>query len=283
MIVIKSNAHKYPVRFMCKMLEISTSGYYKYKTKQPEIDPEIQRVVRIFNDNQKAYGTRRIQKECRREGVIISRRRIARIMHAEGLISTYTLAHYKVHKTIVNEDTVVNEVNRQFDGRDIYEVLVSDLTYVRVDGSWNYICMILDLHSREIVGYSCGTNKNALLVMKAFSRIKKNLSDVQYFHTDRGNELKNRLIDEVLGVFDIKRSLSNKGTPYDNVVSEATFKAIKTEFVYQNSFKSLDELRSNYRLMFGGLIIKDYTQLLDIFHLLSPETITSYKKCPLKC
>ena len=114
---------------MCKMLEISTSGYYKYKTKQPEIDPEIQRVVRIFNDNQKAYGTRRIQKECRREGVIISRRRIARIMHAEGLISTYTLAHYKVHKTIVNEDTVVNEVNRQFDGRDIYEVLVSDLTY----------------------------------------------------------------------------------------------------------------------------------------------------------
>ena len=129
--------------------------------------------MRIFNDNQKAYGTRRIQKECRREGVIISRRRIARIMHAEGLISTYTLAHYKVHKTIVNEDTVVNEVNRQFDGRDIYEVLVSDLTYVRVDGSWNYICMILDLHSREIVGYSCGTNKNALLVMKAFSRIKK--------------------------------------------------------------------------------------------------------------
>lgn len=224
------------------MLEISTSGYYKYKTKQPEIDPEIQRVVRIFNDNQKAYGTRRIRKECRREGVIISRRRIARIMHAEGLISTYTLAHYKVHKTIVNEDTVANEVNRQFDGRDIYEVLVSDLTYVRVDGSWNYICMILDLHNREIVGYSCGTNKNALLVMKAFSRIKKNLSDVQYFHTDRGNEFKNRLIDEVLEVFDIKRSLSNKGTPYDNAVAEATFKAIKTEFVYQNSFKSLDEL-----------------------------------------
>lgn len=143
---------------------------------------------------------------------------------------------------MVNEDNVANEVNRQFDGRDSYEVLVSDLTYVRVDGSWNYICMILDLHNREIVGYSCGSKKDALLVMKAFSRIKKNLSKVQYFHTDRGNEFKNRLIDETLKVFDIKRSLSNKGTPYDNAVAEATFKAIKTEFVHQNSFKSLDEL-----------------------------------------
>lgn len=53
---------------MCKMLDISTSGYYKYKISEPEVDPETQCVVRIFNDNQKAYGTRRIRKECRREG-----------------------------------------------------------------------------------------------------------------------------------------------------------------------------------------------------------------------
>ncbi|QNN61747.1 IS3 family transposase [Erysipelothrix inopinata] len=83
---------------MCKILDISISGFYKYKISKPKIDTETQRVVRIFNDNQKTYGSRCIRKECRREGVVVSRRRIARIMQVEELISTCVLAHYKVHK-----------------------------------------------------------------------------------------------------------------------------------------------------------------------------------------
>lgn len=72
------------------------------------------------------------------------------------------------------------------------------------------------------------------MVFKAFSRVQTNLYNIQYFHTDRGNEFKNKLIEEVLETFNIKRSLSKKGTPYDNAVAEATFKSIKIEFVYAN-------------------------------------------------
>lgn len=134
---------------MCQALGISTSGYYKFKECIVDFDPETQRIVRIFKDNHKAYGTRRIQKECFREGFVLSRRRIARIMRSEGLISPYTLAYYKVHKTKVNGDAISNEVNRKFNERARYEVLVSDLTYVRVHGQWHYICMILDLHNQK--------------------------------------------------------------------------------------------------------------------------------------
>ena len=68
------------------------------------------------------------------------------------------------------------------------------------------------------------------------------MSKIRYFHTDRGNEFKNKLIDEVLCAFDVKRSLSRKGNPYDNAVTEATFKAFKIEFIYQNKFDTLREL-----------------------------------------
>ena len=83
------------------------------------------------------------------------------------------------------------------------------------------------LFNREIIGYSAGRNKDAVLVSKAFSKVKVNLNHIKIFHTDRGNEFKNKLIDETLESFQIQRSLSMKGCPYDNAVAEATYKIIK--------------------------------------------------------
>ena len=121
----------------------------------------------------------------------------------------------------------LNVVDRKFDNRKVLEVVVSDLTYVRVNGKWNYVCLITDLHNREILGYSAGPNKTADLVYKAFSTIKCNLMNIQIFHTDRGNEFKNNSIENLLNGFGINRSLSKKGCPYDNAVAEALFKTFK--------------------------------------------------------
>lgn len=70
-----------------------------------------------------------------------------------------------------------------------------------------------------------------------------NLSKVKIFHTDRGNEFKNKLIDDLVDAFKITRSLSHKGCPYDNAVAEATYKIFKTEFVMNKTFYSLDQLK----------------------------------------
>lgn len=105
------------------------------------------------------------------------------------------------------------------------------------------MCILLNLANREIIGYSAGKNKNASLVYDAFMKVEGNLKDIEIFHTDRGNEFKNKLIEDVLETFEIKRSLSKKGCPYDNAVAEAAFKVIKTEFAFNKVFKSLDELK----------------------------------------
>lgn len=116
---------------------------------------------------------------------------------------------------------------------------MSDLTYLRVGAGWNYICVLVDLFNREIIGYSAGKNKTSALVKQAFQSVKGNLREIRIFHTDRGNEFKNKTIEEILKGLEIQRSLSHKGCPYDNAVAEATFRIIKTEFVQQRVFKDL--------------------------------------------
>ena len=121
-------------------------------------------------------------------------------------------------------------------------MIVSDITYVNVDGKWHYICLLLDIAGREIIGFSTGKNKDTNLVIKAFYSVKIPLSEIEIFHTDRGSEFKNKTIDGILIAFDIKCSLSKKGCPYDNDVAEAMYKTIKTEFAFNKIFSSLDEL-----------------------------------------
>ena len=103
----------------------------------------------------------------------------------------------------------------EFDNREELEVVVSDLTYVRVGQKWHYICVLIDLFNREIIGYSSGPNKTAELVTRASRSVRTNLHRLKLFHTDRGSEFKNKSIDEALDTFGIERSLSAKGTPYD--------------------------------------------------------------------
>lgn len=241
--MIKQNAHKYCVSAMCEVLQINRSTYY-YEAKPKISDNAVEEsIIKIFKDNRQVYGARKIKVELKKLDMIVSRRRICRLMKKNRLVSTYTVAQYKPCKTKCNESQIKNELNREFGDKAPLEAVVSDLTYVRVAGKWNYICVLIDLFNREIIGHSCGRAKDAILVYQAFAKVKANLYNIQLFHTDRGSEFKNQLIDEVIDIFKIKRSLSIKGCPYDNAVSEATYKLIKTEFVRKQNFANLDHLK----------------------------------------
>ncbi len=228
---------------MCQVLKISRSTYYYSAKKKEELPIIVELIKSIFKRSWESYGTRRIKVELAKLGHIVSRRRIAHIMKNEGLVSKYTVAKFKPQYSSTNEEKVSNLVERKFNDQNHLQVVVSDLTYVRVGNAWNYVCVLIDLFNREIIGYSAGRNKDATLVTKAFSTVKMNLGKIKIFHTDRGSEFKNQLIEKTLDTFDIKRSLSMKGSPYDNAVAEATFKAIKTEFIKGRRFDSLEKLK----------------------------------------
>ena len=228
---------------MCNVLQISRSTYYyEAKSRNNQEEELTKLIIQIFKESKNIYGQRKIKVELKKLDWTVSRRRIRRIMEEQGLVSKYTVAQYKPSKKACNESSIGNTLNREFKQEQEIKVVVSDLTYVRVHQNWHYICILVDLYNREIIGHSAGPHKNAELVKRAFSRVPYNLFELELFHTDRGSEFKNRLIDQALKTFGIERSLSEKGTPYDNAVAEATFKTIKTEFINGRVFFSQEEL-----------------------------------------
>ena len=240
--MIRANSHRYCISAMCAVLKVSRNRYY-YEEKKPKDERGLEEAVQTaFEENRSLYGSRKLKKVLAKKGIILSRRKICRIMKRRGLESAYTRRKYRDHSKKHNEAVIPNLLDRQFDGHQPFAVVVSDLTYVRVGQKWQYVCILLDLHNREIIGHSSGAHKDAALVRAAFAKVNVNLSQIQMFHTDRGSEFDNALIDEILETFGINRSLSLRGNPLDNAVAEATFKLIKTEFIYRRSFVTSEQL-----------------------------------------
>jgi transposase InsO family protein len=204
---------------MCKVLQISRITYYYEVKQKPDESLLTKHIIDIFKSSRNNYGTRKIKRELLKAGLLVSRHRIGRIMKQEGLISNYTIAQFKPHADKSNESKVANLVDRNFDDWPHLNVVVSDLTNVRVGMSWNYICILIDLFNREIIGYSVGRKKDASLVAEAFAGVKANLNGIQIFHTDRENEFKNQVIDRTLKTFhkDIYQQLSTKAMPLKTV------------------------------------------------------------------
>jgi len=229
---------------MAGLLKVTRSLVY-YRRHPRKIDADAENaVIEEFKLNWGAYGTRKLKRALKRRNkpIIISRRKIGRIMAKYALVSKYTARRSKSRKNRVNEEAKPNIVNREFDGRAVLEVVVSDLTYVRVGGKWHYVCLLLDLAAREIIGFAAGRNKDAKLVRTAFYRVKGDLRNIQIFHTDRGSEFKNEIVDSIIAAFGMERSLSAKGTPHDNAVAESMYNALKTEMVFGENFDTLDDL-----------------------------------------
>ena len=200
-------------------------------------------VQSAYDGNRRVYGQRKLKRVLLRNGWTVSRRKIGQIMKKRGLVSAYTRKKYRDYVSRSNEAAVPNLLDRDFNNQMPGACVVSDLTYIQVGAKWAYICILLDLGAREIIGYSAGANKNAELVHRAFSTVKGSLFGIQMFHTDRGSEFDNALIDDLLDSFQISRSLSMKVCPYDNAVAESTFKMIKAEFVSSRRFDTLDRLQ----------------------------------------
>lgn len=194
---------------MCKVLNISCQTYY-YQAKPVEDESELEELVQgEFIRNRKAYGTRKLKQCLANLGLQVSQRRIGRMMKQRGLRSTYTLAHFKFHSSTCNEAKTANILDGTFLQEKSLEAIVTDLTYVRVGKKWQYICLILDLFNREIIGYSCGEKKDATLVKEALQRFRTRWIMYNFSHGS-WKEFDNQTIDEILWAFNITRSLSKR-------------------------------------------------------------------------
>jgi len=236
---------------MCQALGLNRSSYY-YKETIKKVDVELENaVIHEFKLSRRIYGARKLKAQLSRKqnghpAFRVSRRRIGDIMSKYSLVSKYTLRRAKRQKAEVNNDPVPNLVDRQFADRKPLEVVVSDLTYLKCFGQWHYICLLLDLCGRRIIGSALGRSKDARIVRTAFYGVQADLRRIELFHTDRGSEFKNKIIDEIISAFGITRSLSAKATPLDNAVAESMYHIVKTEFAFDEGFADYQELETKW-------------------------------------
>lgn len=234
---------RYSITELCNALGVSkTFVYYQKKDKKPDTIRE-NAVIQLFNENRKVYGVDKLHKAMIRKGYTISRRKISEIMKKYDLVSRYVKYRKKQTQNPTNRDDVPNSLKRKFYDKQPLEVMVSDLTYVDVQKKWHYICLLVELSHREIVGFAAGAKKDASLVEAAIHSARIDWRQVEWFHTDRGGEFKNEEIERILTAFDIKRSLSKAGTPLDNAVAESMYDILKVEFAYGEEFKDLTDLQ----------------------------------------
>jgi transposase InsO family protein len=146
------------------------------------------------------------------------------------------ISHFVTYSTVSG-----NVLNRQFSGHKTMEVICSDVTYVTIGGVWHYLCPMLDLGNRRIVGSALNRSRDSKLTKAAFFSISFDLREIRLFHTDRGKEFTGEEIDKILKAFQIERSLSNKGELIDNAALESLNHIIKTEFTKNHVFSTMRE------------------------------------------
>ena len=247
MTVIAANARRYPASAQRRIPGVPRSTYYRMLARPPRPkapDPIEPDVLGAFEASRGGYGARRLKVALERAGITASRRRICRIMRENGLSSAYSGRAPKGGDRPVQPPSAENVLARSFDGHAPRTHVAADLTYVRAGGSWCYVCLLVDLYNREIVGCSRGRRKDARLVKAAFPNVAFPLTAIEVFHSDRGPEFCNGDVDALLSAFGIERPVSRPGNPYDNAVVESTSRVLKRELVRGRAFPSEDRLRT---------------------------------------
>jgi transposase InsO family protein len=240
---------QFKVSVMCRVLEVSRSGYYEWRTRLPSLREQAdevlsQKIEAHFEQNRRVYGTRRL-KHClaEEEGEQVSRRRIGRLM-AENELEVKTKRKFKVTTDSRHDQPVApNKLERQFEVEQSDRVYVGDITYIWTREGWLYLAVIIDLFSRAVVGWSMSTRLQAELVNRALMMAitQRQPAPGLLMHTDRGSQYVADSYQKILHDYAIEPSMSRKANCWDNAVAESFFHTLKTELIYLEDFETRDQ------------------------------------------
>ena len=248
---IKEHKAVFAVRAMCRVLQVSVSGYYGWtqrrESKRSKENRKLMAVIKeIHQEHHETYGSPRIARILQARGYPCSRSRTARLMRVLG-IRARTARKFKVTTDSRHKEPIApNLLGQDFSVEAPNEVWSSDITYLRTDSGWHYLTVVLDLFNREIIGYSLSSRLTAdSTVMVALDRafLHRQPPPGVILHSDRGVQYACKAFRKRLKRYQMVQSMSGKGNCYDNAVTETVFKTLKTEWMYGKRYRNQQELR----------------------------------------
>ncbi|MDX9806114.1 MAG: IS3 family transposase [bacterium] len=249
---MEDHRSRFTVAEMASHLGVNVSGYYSWLNRIPSSRAvkraELEdRVKKIFFESHETYGSPRVYCELTRDGEECSLNTVAYIMRKLGLVAK---AGRKFKVTTDSDHPYPPSPNllaQQFNAASPDEKWLSDITYIRTDEGWLYLCVILDVFSRKVVGWSMMDRISRDLLISAFHMAYNSRKPKEgfIFHSDRGSQYASMEFRKLLKVRGIHQSMSGKGNCYDNFPAESFFKTLKTEEVYWHKYRTKAEAKIN--------------------------------------
>ena len=249
---IHSRRRYHPVSRLCSVLNVSSSGYYAWIGRPPsERQKTNQRLVTKIRCYHRAsrgtYGSPRIHSDLRAEGEVVSRQRVARLMREQGIQSKMAKRFVITTNSKGTTAPAPDRLQRRFTPPDKNRAWVSDTTFIQTRQGWLYLAVLLDLYSRQVVGWAMSDRNNTQLVANALMMAvwrRGSLNDV-IVHSDQGSTYASGSYRQLLKDNNLLCSMSRKGECHDNAVAESFFGTLKTELVDDEDYRTRREAKQS--------------------------------------
>jgi len=249
---IKRHSGQYPVKTLCRLLKVNRSGYYAW-LRDPRSDRarrderQIGLVKQAWLESGGVYGYRKIHCDLRDLGERCGKNRTLRLMRLAQLRAQRGYKRHKGHYGGQMGTVVPNTLNRRFDPDAPNQRWVTDITMIRTHEGWLYVCVVLDLFSRAVVGWSMQSRVHADLTLKALLMAvwRRKPAPGLLVHSDQGSQFTGDDWQRFLAAHDMKCSMSRRGNCHDNAVAESFFQLLKRERVKRRIYNTRDEARAD--------------------------------------
>ena len=251
----------YPVRLLCRMLDVSKSGYHAFVSRGPSKRTQDNARLSVAIQaahvrTRETYGPERLQDELRDDGFKAGVSRIKRLRKKLGLRCKQVRQFKATTNSNHNLPVADNLLNQKFETSQPNETWVTDITYVPTGEGWLYLSGVKDMHTRELVGHAMGARMTQDLVGRALVKAvgAKRPAPGLIHHSDRGSQYCARDYRDLLHRFGMKASMSRKGNCYDNAPMESFWGTLKNELVHHRRYETRAQA------------IVEITEYIDIFY-----------------
>ena len=246
------HSSEHGVQKMCRIIRASRSGYYRWKKqpqskRQQENEKILMRIREFHKNSSGAYGSPRITDDLREEGARYGENRVARIMKENAIVGKAKKKFKATTDSKHNLPVAENLLEQNFVSERPNTKWVGDITYVWTMEGWLYLAVIIDLYSRQVVGWAMSDRLKSSFVIEALRQAvgRRNPDPGCIFHSDRGVQYACDDFRAVLKAYGFIQSMSRKGNCYDNAVAESFFHTLKTEHVYDYRYETRAEARQS--------------------------------------
>jgi putative transposase len=250
---IHEHLQQFPVDLVCRVLEVSRSGYYAWQQRPPSETTLRQAALvaeirQAHRESRGIYGSPRVQRELAARGVNCSENTVAKLMRREGIRSK-TRRRFVVRTTDSQHGHPIapNRLGQAFDEPHPDRTWAADITYIPTQEGWLYLAAVIDLCTRKIVGWATGDSLRAVLVCEALrmALVQRAPQAPVLHHSDRGVQYACDDYQALLAAGGLVPSMSRRGNCYDNAVMESFFGTLKTELVHHERYATRDAARQS--------------------------------------